>query len=72
MSLRQNIDELFFGQDAALRTEYGFLFKSLFKEATTYRRVVELLATKLSGLTRQDIVASLKVTDNGVRPRLFV
>ena len=66
LSLRQNIDELFFGQDAALRTEYGFLFKSLFKEATTYRRVVELLATKLSGLTRQDIVASLKVTDNGV------
>lgn len=66
LSLMQNIDELFFGQDAALNTEYGFLFKSLFNEATVYRRVVELLASKLKGMTRKDIVTNLKLADNGL------
>lgn len=65
LSLTQNIDELFFSNDAVLRTEYSFLFKSLFKEATLYRRIVELISSTLIGLTRQDIVKNLKLTDNG-------
>ena len=39
LSVAQNIDELFFSSSAPLRSEYGFLFKSLFKESTLYRRV---------------------------------
>ncbi len=65
LTLWQNIDELFFSQDAVLQTEYGFLFSSLFNEATMYRRVVELLATKLKGMTRKELVDLLKTTDNG-------
>lgn len=65
ISLTQNIDELFFSSDAVLRTEYTFLFKSLFKEASLYRRIVELISSTLIGLTRQEIVLSLKITDNG-------
>ena len=65
LSLTQNIDELFFSGDAVLRSEYSFLFKSLFNEATLYRRIVELLSTSLMGLSRQDIVKMLKITDNG-------
>lgn len=51
-SVAQNIDELFFSADAPLRSEYGFLFKSLFKESTLYRKVVEILAKKLKGMSR--------------------
>ena len=65
LTLWQNIDEAFFSQDAALRTEYGFLFKSLFSDASLYRRIVEALATKLKGMTRTELVDLLKITDNG-------
>lgn len=65
LSLWQNIDELFYSQDAVLNTEYGFLFNSLFNEAAMYRRVVETLATKLKGMTRSELVEQLRVTDNG-------
>ena len=65
LTLWQNIDELFYSQDAVLNTEYGFLFSSLFNEAAMYRRVVETLATKLKGMTRSELVEQLNVTDNG-------
>lgn len=65
LTLWQNIDELFFSQDAVLRTEYGFLFNSLFNDAAMYRRIVETLATKLKGMTRQELVEQLKINDSG-------
>lgn len=65
LSLTQNVDELFFGSDAVLRDEYAFLFKSLFNEATLYRRIVELLSTCLVGMTRKEILQAMKMKDNG-------
>ena len=65
LSIRQNIDELFFSKDAPLQSEYEFLFRSLFKEANAYRKVVELLSSKLKGLTRAEILHEIKITDNG-------
>jgi len=64
-SIAQNIDRLFFGTDAPLRNEYGFLFKSLFKESTLYRKVVECLSRKMKGMTRQEILTEVKCEDNG-------
>ena len=55
LPLSVNIDELFFANDAPLRPEYAFLFRSLFRQSEKYRKVVELVATKLSGLTREEI-----------------
>lgn len=66
MSLAQNIDELFFGQDPVLASEYDFLFSSLFNDAVLYRKVVETLATKLKGLTREELVQALKTHNNGM------
>lgn len=65
LSVAQNIDYLFFSYNAPLRSEYGFLFKSLFKESSLYRKVVEILAKKLKGMTRSEILAELKVADSG-------
>ncbi|MCQ2203106.1 MAG: ATP-binding protein [Bacteroidales bacterium] len=64
-SLDQNIDYLFFSGDAPLRSEYEFLFRSLFGDAQSHRRVIELIAKKSKGLSRQEITQSLKIRDNG-------
>lgn len=65
LSVAQNIDNLFFAPNAPLRSEYGFLFKSLFKESTLYRKVVETLAKKMKGMTRPELLADLKAEDSG-------
>ena len=65
LSLAQNIDLLFFSSNAPLRNEYAFLFKSLFKESTLYRKVVETLAKKMKGMTRQELLDELKIQDSG-------
>ena len=64
LSVAQNIDHLFFASNAPLRSEYGFLFKSLFKESTLYRKVVETLAKNMKGMTRPELLAELKVDDS--------
>lgn len=64
-SIAQNIDRLFYSKEAPLKTEYAFLFKSLFKESTLYRRVVETLSKKMKGMTRQELLAEIKCEDNG-------
>ena len=64
-SLAQNIDELFFGQDPILASEYDFLFGSLFNDANLYRKVVETLAIKLKGMTREELVQTMKTSNNG-------
>ena len=50
-----NVDKLLFASNAPLRTEYDFLFRSLFKDSANYRKVIETLSKKMSGLTREDI-----------------
>lgn len=65
LSLDQNIDALLFAPSAQLKNEYDFLFQSLFSQAETYRAVVEILAKKSVGLSRQEIVSSLKQLDGG-------
>ena len=66
LSVPQNIDTLFFSKNAKLADEYNFLFQSLFNDSIAYKRVIELLASKACGITRAEIVESLKITDNGV------
>lgn len=65
LSVAQNIDSLFFAENAPLRYEYEFLFKSLFKESSSYRRVVEALAKKMKGMTRKELLAETKLEDSG-------
>lgn len=66
LSVVQNIDELFFAADAPLRTEYRFLFRSLFNDGTAYRNVVETLARKARGMTRAELQQALRLADGGM------
>lgn len=63
LSLVQNVDELFFNQNAKLVNEYDRLFSSVFTNPTYVKNIVELLAGKSVGYRRSEIVAKLKITD---------
>lgn len=65
LPFNQNIDNLFFKEKAPLRTEYDFLFRSLFKSSVVYRQVVEAVATKNKGLTQNEIKETIKINDGG-------
>lgn len=66
LSLTQNIDNLFFAQNAPLAHEYDFLFRSLFNEAVVHRQIIEILASKATGMTRLEILAASKIEDSGL------
>lgn len=70
-SLPQNIDMLFFAEGAELSNEYEFLFRSLFKDSILYRRIVELLAQKKVGMTREDVMKALHLTSGGKLSEAF-
>lgn len=61
----QNIDRLFFEDNAALRMEYDFMMRSLFNDSVSYQRVIATLSKKMKGMTRQEILNALKINDNG-------
>lgn len=71
MSLTQNIDNLFFVQNAPLSREYNFLFRSLFNEATLHKQIIEVLATKASGLTRKEIMEITKIEEGGALTKVL-
>ena len=60
--LSENIDILLFSNNAPLKTEFDFLFRSLFKDSMNYRRVIEYLSTRMIGLTREEISANCKLS----------
>lgn len=64
-SLAENIDELFFGTAAPLKTEYRRLYKSLFSNPDRYMSIVKELAKNKKGLTRKELAEKLRIVNNG-------
>jgi uncharacterized protein len=67
----QNIEATCFARDGFLRTEFGDLFQSLFAKAERHISVVEAIATKAKGLTREDILEITKLPNNGTTTQLL-
>lgn len=65
LSLRQNVDALVFAETGKLRGEFSELFASLFKNGTMYRSMVTALSTVKSGMTRDELIHRLKLSDGG-------
>ena len=59
------IDRLFFGPDAMMADEYERLFASLFKDPAPYLEIISALATQKQGITREEILKTTAMTDNG-------
>lgn len=64
-SITAEIDRLIFSPDGELHDEFEMLYASLFKKPEPYIRVIELLAKKKMGLTRQELLLAGKFEDNG-------
>jgi len=65
LSLAQNIDNLFFNKNATLRDEYSKLYSSLFKSPEKYMQIIEALAKKHKGLTRDEVVEFSRISNGG-------
>lgn len=65
LTVEENVDELFFDEGAVLKAEYNYVFRSLFKNSELYQSVVETLATKTIGMTREELADTAKLQNNG-------
>ncbi len=65
LSLYQNVDSLFFSEDGVLRNEFKNLYASLFKHSENHIAIVKALSKKTRGLTRDEIIASAKISNGG-------
>ena len=65
-TLADNIDNCFFRTNGKLWDEFDNLYETLFSESEIYVRIVEALAGKTIGLTREEIISITKLPDNGM------
>ena len=63
LSLAQNVDALIFEERGDLHDEYDLLFRSLFRNADTHRKIIEVMSGKRSGLKRADLAGQSGITD---------
>jgi len=65
MSAFQEIDRLAFSKNGLLATEYDNLYRSLFHHADKHMTIIEALAAKPRGLSREEIVKLSGIKDGG-------
>jgi uncharacterized protein len=65
LSATQNIDSICFSKNGLLLTEFPNVFKSLFSKAEKHELIVEALAKKSKGFTRNEIIEDTKISDGG-------
>jgi uncharacterized protein len=64
-SATQNIEQICFAKTGLLNGEFLRLYPSLFDDATHHINIINALAEKWKGLTRQEIIADTKLPDGG-------
>ncbi len=65
LSISQCIDNTLFADNAPLKDEYKYLYSSIFKNPEIYLQIVRCLGKKRVGLTREEIIENLKISNNG-------
>ena len=71
LSFPQNVDRLCFREGGALRDEYDLLYRSLFKNPEGHMAVVEALADKRAGLSREAVLKGSGLSDGGGFTRIL-
>ena len=64
-SLPQNIDAMFFADDAPLKEEFDQMFASLFVNPETMKSIITALNTKSAGLSRKELLQKTGLEDSG-------
>jgi len=65
-SMAQNIDYLFFSENAPLSNEYTEIISSMFKNYKVHLKIINELVKHPEGLTREDLIKYTKSNDNGL------
>ena len=71
LSAIQNIQNICFSSTGYLRNEYERLFASLFDNYEKHMEIIEALAKKRKGLTRQEIIEATSFNDGGMLSKLL-
>ena len=58
-SLSQNVDRLFFAENAELKDEFSKLYRSVFDNPDPYVEIVTALGTRNAGLTRAELIEAI-------------
>jgi uncharacterized protein len=61
----QNINQICFESSGVLNDEFSKLYAALFKHPTRYIQIIRALATKWKGLTREEIISRVTLSDGG-------
>lgn len=64
-SIPQILDDLFFNDQAFLRSEFQNLYAALFTNSEVHERIVRALANKGKGLSRKEIIAATQLPSGG-------
>lgn len=65
LGLEQNIDRVLFAKDAPLKEEFRYLYASIFRNPEDYIKIIQSLAKKKIGLTRDEIISESKLSNSG-------
>lgn len=65
LSWAQNIDNMFFTKNAEMKHEFTALYSSLFRNPELYVKIITILGTKKSGMTRSEIIENLGENQGG-------
>jgi AAA+ ATPase superfamily predicted ATPase len=65
ISLTQNIDKIAFTRNGLLRDEFDQLYAALFDKPERHVMIIRTLAKKRTGMTRGELLMTLKETDGG-------
>ncbi len=65
LSPAQNVESICFSENGLLRTEFDNLFSSLFNHSERHLAIVNALAQKAKGLTRNEIIEATGKTNSG-------
>ncbi len=67
----QAVDRLCFGETGELHGEFGRLYASLFRRPEPYVAVVETMARRSAGMTREELLSATGQEDNGAFSRIL-
>ena len=70
-SMGQNINNLFLKESDVLHDEFNYIYSSMFNKPEKYLKVIEALAGKKSGLTREEIIKAGELESNGQISRVM-
>jgi uncharacterized protein len=71
LSAAQNIQALFFEKDSLLKNEFFNLYRSLYRKHEVYEKIVEVLATKIEGMQRGEIIKHSGMASGGTLSKVL-